>query len=308
MAMNMDAPIYWAPQKKLGGGWIVFKSAPDAPPPPDYVGQAQATSAGNLEAARASAAANRPNEYTPYGSRTWTQGIDGNPDRWSSQVTLSPTGQQQFDSQQRINTQLGQVAEGGLGYVKDTLANPFDWSKVPDAPVAGKESFDNAYNSIIDRNQPNVDRDRAAMQTQLANQGVMRGSEAFTNAERDQAMKENDFRLGAQTAAGAEQSRQFGLDTAAHSQGIQDQSFARNEPLNMLNAVRTGSQIGMPTFQGYGQQGQTGGANMTAAGQAQGQYNQGIYNNEVAMTNQGNATTGQLSAATIAGLAAMDMF
>ena len=39
-----------------------------APPAPDYTGAAQATAAGNLEAARATAAANRVNQYTPYGS------------------------------------------------------------------------------------------------------------------------------------------------------------------------------------------------------------------------------------------------
>ena len=44
-----------------------------APPPPDYAGAAAATAAGNLEAARATAAANRINQYTPYGSLTYTQ-------------------------------------------------------------------------------------------------------------------------------------------------------------------------------------------------------------------------------------------
>ena len=36
----------------------------DAPPPPDYVGAAKETAAGNLEAARATAAANRVNQIT----------------------------------------------------------------------------------------------------------------------------------------------------------------------------------------------------------------------------------------------------
>ena len=43
-------------------------SSPPPPPAPDYAGAAQATAAGNLEAARANAAANRVNQYTPYGS------------------------------------------------------------------------------------------------------------------------------------------------------------------------------------------------------------------------------------------------
>lgn len=46
--------------------------SPSPPPPPDYTGAAEATSAGNKQLARESVYANRPNEYTPYGSRTWT--------------------------------------------------------------------------------------------------------------------------------------------------------------------------------------------------------------------------------------------
>ena len=44
------------------------------PDPPDYTGAAQATAAGDLETARFQTTANRPDEYTPYGSRTWEQG------------------------------------------------------------------------------------------------------------------------------------------------------------------------------------------------------------------------------------------
>ena len=41
------------------------KGSSPPPPAPDYAGAAQATAAGNLEAARANAAANRVNQYTP---------------------------------------------------------------------------------------------------------------------------------------------------------------------------------------------------------------------------------------------------
>jgi hypothetical protein len=302
---NGDGTHYWAPQKKACGGWICFKSTPDAPAPPDYTGAANATAAGNLEAARVAAKANRPNEYTPYGSRTWDVGVGGDPDRWVGTTSLTPLGQQRFDQEQRINSQLGTVAEGGLGYVRDSLANPFDWSAVPDAPTGDQTSWNNAFQSIIDRNQPNQDRDRSMLQTQLANQGIMQGSEAYTNAMRDQAMKENDFRLGAQANAGQEQSRMFGLGTQAHQQGIQDQSFARNEPLNMLNAVRTGSQVGMPTFQMYGQQGQTAGPNLLGAAQMQGDFDKNMYNQQVASANSGNSALGSLAGA---ALTATSMF
>jgi len=46
--------------------------SPSPPPAPDYQGAAEATSEGNIEAMRLSTQANRPDEYTPFGSRTWT--------------------------------------------------------------------------------------------------------------------------------------------------------------------------------------------------------------------------------------------
>lgn len=46
---------------------------PSPPPAPDYTAAANATAAGNLEAARAATQANRINQYTPYGSLTYTQ-------------------------------------------------------------------------------------------------------------------------------------------------------------------------------------------------------------------------------------------
>ena len=51
-----------------------FKSS-SAPPPPDYAGAARATAEGNLDAARANIAANRVNQYTPYGSLEYQQSV-----------------------------------------------------------------------------------------------------------------------------------------------------------------------------------------------------------------------------------------
>ena len=45
----------------------------DAPPAPDYAAAARATAQGNLEATRAATKANRINQYTPYGTLTYSQ-------------------------------------------------------------------------------------------------------------------------------------------------------------------------------------------------------------------------------------------
>lgn len=48
-----------------------------APPAPDYAAAAKATAAGDLEAAKYAVAANRINQFTPYGSLTYQKGRPG---------------------------------------------------------------------------------------------------------------------------------------------------------------------------------------------------------------------------------------
>ena len=44
----------------------------DAPDAPDYAAAARETAAGNLAAAKYATQANRPNQYTPWGSSEWS--------------------------------------------------------------------------------------------------------------------------------------------------------------------------------------------------------------------------------------------
>ncbi len=73
------------------------------------------------------------------------------------------------------------------------------------------------------------------------------------------------------------------------------------QPLNQLNAIRTGAQIQNPTFQPAGMQQTTPGANYLGASQAQSGYDQGLYNSQVG---QNNAMMGGLFSL---GSAAMGM-
>jgi hypothetical protein len=62
-----------ATQRKLGGGYICGGGGKgSAPPAPDYTAAAEKQGQSSLEAIRAQTAANRPNQYTPWGSTTWT--------------------------------------------------------------------------------------------------------------------------------------------------------------------------------------------------------------------------------------------
>ena len=106
----------------------------------------------------------------------------------------------------------------------------FDDSNIRDQAVSGQQAWDNAYNAQMQRNQPFQDRARDRLTNKLSNQGIYSGSEAFTEAMRDQARQENDFNLGAQNNATAQQQAQFAMDMQGRQQDQQEaqQAFARD--------------------------------------------------------------------------------
>jgi hypothetical protein len=106
----------------------------------------------------------------------------------------------------------------------------FDDSNIRDQAQSGQQAWDNAYNAQMQRNQPFEDRRRDRLTNQLSNQGIFAGSEAFGEAMRDLERGENDFRLGAQQNATAQQQAQFAMDMQGRQQDQQEaqQAFARD--------------------------------------------------------------------------------
>jgi len=251
-----------------------------APPPPDYSGAAKETAAGNLDAARAATAANRVNQYTPYGSLEYkVSGEDpyGNA-TWSATQSLAPVQQQLLDYQNQASLGLGQLAGKGLGYVSNMLDTPFDTSKLPTTGFNPSQSYQDAY---MQRLQPQIQQGREALSTQLANSGIPVGSEAYKRAMMTQGQKENDL-LAAATTQG------FGVGQQARQQGLQEQAYLRNEPLNTLNAVRTGSQVQGPSFVNSAQQATTAGPDLLGAQQMG-------YNAQLAASNAQNASNNAMT-------------
>lgn len=287
------------------------KDSPAAPPAPDYVGAAQQTAAGDLEAVRAQTAANRVNQYTPYGNLTYSQAPGYGPDGgWSATQTLSPAQQQLLDQQNRTSMGLSQLADRGLGYVAQALGN-----NISESGLSGVSEINPNSNSalageaaMMARFQPQMDQSRKALDAQLANQGITLGSEAYDNAMRTQGQAENDLRTQAVLkgidVGNTEITQKMALQRQQmdrQNQQLSLRTALQNQPINMLNAVRTGSQVTNPQFTNVPQQGQTSGANMTGAAAGQNQYNMGLYNSEVAGNNsQTGAVVGLASAAALA--------
>ena len=318
-----------------GGGFLGLGPAPSAPAAPDYRAAAVETAAGNLEAARAAAAANRVNQFTPYGSLVYSQqgtfdprayeqayqsyqkarqggglpegysltdttggprlavmpregfqfayGPSGdrievplgasdlkaprpedflsapaNPDQgWTARQILSPEQQQLLDIQNRLSQRTGGLAETGIGYLENTLAKPFDTSKLPSTGFNPSQTYQEAY---MQRLAPQIQQGREQLQQRLANQGIDIGSTAYDRAMMQQAQRENDLLLGATTQG-------FGVGQQARTQGLQEAAYLRNEPLNMLNALRSGAQVQGPQFVNSAQQATTAGPDILGAAQ-----------------------------------------
>jgi len=275
-------------------GWYDGKRTPfgggkggGAPPPPDYRAAAQETAAGNLDAARAATAANRVNQITPYGRLDYSiTGEDpyGNP-TWTATQSLSPDQQQLLDYQNQTSMGLGRLAGQGLGYVEEMLKTPFDTSKLPSTGFNPSQSYQDAY---MQRLAPQIQQGQEQLAQRLANQGIQLGSEAYDRAMMNQAQRENDLLLGATTQG-------FGVGQQARQSALQEQAYLRNEPLNTLSAVRTGSQVTGPQFVNSAQQATTSGPDLLGAAQMTNNAQMGAYNAQQA--GQNSMTSGLMGLA-----------
>jgi hypothetical protein len=294
-----------------------------APPPPDYRGAAKETAAGDLEAARTNALANRVNQVTPYGNLTYsqtpTQALDAgsyqsaidnwkasgsqgaapnpadfmkfNADAgWTATQTLSPEQQKLLDYQNQTSIGLGELTGTGLNYVKGMLQDPFTTKNLPSLGFDAGQTYQDAY---MARLNPQILQGREQMAQRLANQGITVGSKAYEEAMRLQGQKENDMLLGATTQG-------FGTGLSARQQGFNESAYQRNEPLNTLNAVRTGAQVTNPSYVSVPQQAVTRGADMLGATTAEGNYNTASANASAAQN--AGMTSGLMS---LAGTATM---
>jgi len=275
-------------------GWYDGKRTPfgggkggGAPPPPDYRAAAQETAAGNLDAARAATAANRVNQVTPYGNLNYSiTGEDpyGNP-TWTATQSLSPDQQQLLDYQNQTSMGLGKLAGQGLGYVEEMLKTPFDTSALPSTGFNPSQSYQDAY---MQRLSPQLQQGREQLQQQLANKGIDIGSTAYDRAMMQQGQRENDL-LAAATTQG------FGVGQQARQSALQEQAYLRNEPLNTLSAVRTGSQVTGPQFVNSAQQATTSGPDLLGAAQMTNNAQMGAYNAQQA--GQNSMTSGLMGLA-----------
>ena len=270
-----------------------------APPTPDYKGAAIEQGIANKEAAVSTVKLSNPNMYTPYG----TSLVSYEGDIPTVRQTLTPTAQKTLEAQQNVDLSLSNLAQKGTDIASGVLDKPFsfggpdvqtslDLSNVAKMPVNAGMTGQEA---IMQRLNPSLARQRTSTETQLINQGLRPGTEAYDNAIRLLGEQETDARtqavlqglnldIGANTQGynQALQSGQFG--NIAQQQALAQAIQKRQMPLNEINALTSSAQIENPQFQSYA------GANVAATpvfagAQAQGQFEQNKYNQQVAQQN-----------------------
>jgi hypothetical protein len=308
-----------------------YNGKSSAPPAPDYTAAANATAAGNLEAAKYTTQANRVNQVTPYGNLTYSQGSpsvnqsgydqamknyqqqlaaynqpsnagSGNwfgqttansnngaaptapnikdfttdSNQWTATQTLTPAQQKILEQNQNLNSGLLDTAQSGLNYAKGVIEKPgVDLSQLPSYGINPGENYSDA---IMRRLQPSMDQAKQSFESQMANQGVVPGTQAYDNAYRNFSQGQNDQRTSAITGG-------MGVGLNANQQAFQQQSYNQMQPINVINALRTGSQVQGPSYVNPAAMPSVAGPDLLGAAQAQ-------YQGQLAQTNANNAASG----------------
>lgn len=210
-----------------------------APKAPDPIATGSAQTATNIGTAVANQRLNQVNQVTPDGSLTyeqtgttsWTDPVSGKvydfPTSTATQ-TLSEAGQQVKDASDGASINLANFANTQSGRLDGLLAEPVDLSN----DAVESRLFDLGSKRL----DPRFEESREGLQTQLSNQGIKLGSEAYDRAMGNFGEQENDAY------------NQLALNGRAQS--VQEILAQRNQPINEISALLSGSQVSQPNFVG----------------------------------------------------------
>lgn len=242
---------------------------PSAPAAPDPRATAAAQTASNRETAITQTGLNAMDQFGPQGSVKYAQNgtwADGTP-KFTQTTSLAPGQQAIFDTGLKTQQNLATTAEQQSGRLNTLLNTPFSLDN---------DAVEGRINELASKRlDPQLQQRREAEIARLANQGI-KGGTAYDRAMTLVNQGENDARNS--------------LLLSGRNQAVQEALLSRNQPLNEIAALASGSQIAMPQFAGTPQ---TGVGGTDVAGITQGAYNGqlGAYNQQMS---QWNSTAGGL--------------
>lgn len=201
--------------------------APQAPAAPDPKETAAAQAAANKETAVAQYGLAATNQNTPQGSLSYKQigtWADGTP-RFEQTTTYSPGEQAVYDSGVTTRQNLGNIGATQSAKIGQLLDTPFNLDAARDNKISQIQK------GFLD---PQWQEQQSALETQLINKGIRPGSEQYQREMRD-------FSTNRQRAY--DQSYLDAYKTAESSALTN-----RNQPINEITALMSGSQVSNPTY------------------------------------------------------------
>jgi hypothetical protein len=208
-----------------------------APAPPNPKDTAAAQTGSSVATAIANAGLNSVDQVTPDGSLTYeTVGYETMHDPYTGQTyqipkrkatqTLSATQQGIKDRADAAKGNIAGLAETLSGNAQGNLATPFEFTN--------QDAADWAYDIGASRLDPALAQREASLRTTLANKGIREGSAAW-NAEMSRLTQaENDARNN--------------LALSGRSMAFNEQLTGRNQSINELTALLSGSQVSQPNY------------------------------------------------------------
>lgn len=250
----------------MGGG-----KKSKAPAAPNYEAIAAQDAAAQKETAKLITQQNRPTQNNPFGKMEWSQDAAGN---WTQKETWDPRVMAGYDQAFKLKDKAMKDVQGA----KFEGPEAVNWD-----PFGSKQYADALYTNYAGRAIKEQGEAQQKMQTQLRQQGLQPGTEAYDRAYKNLLTSQLDANAQASLEANTRgydlYRNDFNARTAAQNQAYQqaDANYSRlwdtaGAANNMLNSQYR------PTFSGFS--GATGynPADMLGASQASYNAKMGGYN------------------------------
>lgn len=245
---------------------------PKAPTPPDPKDTSAAQTGTNIGTAVANNAMGMVNQITPDGSLTYSQtgtykytdpytGKSYDLPTYTARTALSETGQAIKGQNDQTQLNLAQTGAQQSGFLKDYLGNIWN----PDT-----SAIEGRLNELgASRLDPRFAQEEDRLRARLANQGVTEGSEAWNREMASLGQTKNDAYNS--------------LALQGRGQAFSELLAQRNQPINEISALLSGSQVSNPSVSMMQPQ---GAATTDVAGLINANYNQRQANYQSQMANR----------------------
>lgn len=204
------------------------------PKAPDPVATAQAQSGMNRDTATSQNLINMTNTVNPWGSTTYnptgsqsfidSTGKTVTVPQYTQTTVLTPEQQAIFDKTQGAQTNIAGIAQDQSAMVADYLKTPFEFDN--------QDAADWAYDLGASRIRPEQAKNEEALRSRLVNAGLRPGTAAW------------DSEMTRMTQGNTDQMNQLALQ--GRSQAFGESLATRNQPLNEITALLSGSQVSNP--------------------------------------------------------------